>query len=416
MGNVLLRAHDSGSQSAAVTNPQTQDSLRYSPFLPEVMADPFPIYRRLRDQAPAYYMAEYDSWALSRFDDIWKAAEQPEIFATIHGTTAAQAISKVEPPVPSINQIDPPEHSGLRKAIRSYFSRQSTLALEPVIRSEIRGQLETHAEQGKIDAVSALAEPIAASVACRLLSLPDEAGPLLLAWVQRYTQNDPGDEGRSTDALQAAIEMNQNLAEFVSGRRCGVGKEGVSDVFIVHEIEGRRLTDLEIASHLQTLVIGGTDTTPKVIASALLHLHREPDQRARLVTSPSEISHAFAEALRIDVPPQFMARTVATETTLHGETLRPGQGVLLLYASANRDEREYKDPDHFDVTRRARRHLGFGHAAHVCIGAHIAALEGRVVLEEVLAHSPEYGIDETQIVRRRADQLRGMTSLPLLLR
>ena len=399
-----------------MATPHSQDSLHYSPFSSEVMEDPFPTYRRLRDEAPAYYMAEYDSWALSRFEDIWKAAERSEIFDTIHGTTAAQAISKVEPPVPSINQIDPPEHSRLRKAIGRFFSRKNTLALESMMRSEIRSRLETHAERGTIDAVSALAEPIAASVACRLLSLPEEAGPLLLAWVHRYTQNVSGDEGRSSDALVAAMEMNQYLAEFVAGRRRGVGREGVSDVFIAHEIGGRRLEDLEIASHLQTLVIGGTDTTPKVIASALLHLYREPDQRARLVVSTAEIPHAFAEALRIDVPPQFMARTVATETALHGKTLQPGQGVLLLYASANRDEREYTDPDHFNVTRRARRHLGFGHGAHVCIGAHVAALEGRVVLEEILAHSPEYGIDETRIVRRSADQLRGMTSLPLLLR
>lgn len=393
----------------------SQRPLHYSPFLPEVMEDPFPFYRRLRDEAPAYYMADYDAWALSRFEDVWKATEQPEVFTTIHGTTAAQAISKVEPAVPSINQIDPPEHTRLRKAIRSFFSRQSTLALEPMIRAEVRAALDAHRDKGEIDAVRALVDPVAARVACRLLSLPDEAGPLLVAWVHRYTENVPGDEGRSSDALAAALEMNQYLAEFVAGRRRGVGAEGVADVFIDLEIGGRRLADLEIASHLQTVVIGGTDTTPKVIASALLHLHHERDQRASLVAHPAAIPQAFLEALRLDVPPQFMARTVAIETQLHGETLRPGQGVLFLYASANRDEREYDDPDRFDVTRRARRHLGFGHAAHVCIGAHVAALEGRVVLEEILDRFPDYGIDESRIERRSADQLRGMTSLPLLL-
>lgn len=394
---------------------QTEDRLRYSPFLPEVMADPFPYYRRLRDEAPAYYIAEYDAWAISRFEDVWRATEQPEIFTTVRGTTAAQAISKVEPPVPSINQIDPPEHTRLRKAIRSFFGRSSVSALEPGIRAEIRAQLDLHAESGRIDAVRALADPVAARVACRLLSLPEEAGPLLVAWVHRYTENVPGDEGRSSDALAAAIEMNGYLADFVAERRKGQGREGIADAFLRHEIDGRRLEDLEIASHLQTLVIGGTDTTPKVIASALLHLHRQPEQRARLVAEPGGIPSAFVEALRLDVPPQFMARTVARETSLHGETLHPGQGVLLLYASANRDDREYADPDRFDVTRPIRRHLGFGHAAHVCIGAHVAALEGRLVLEEILSRFPEYGVDEARIERRSADQLRGMTSLPLLL-
>ncbi|HKK51465.1 MAG TPA: cytochrome P450, partial [Myxococcota bacterium] len=367
---------------------QTEDRLRYSPFLPEVMADPFPWYRRLRDEAPAYYIAEYDAWAISRFEDVWRATEQPEIFTTVRGTTAAQAISKVEPPVPSINQIDPPEHTRLRKAIRSFFGRSSVSALEPAIRAEIRAQLDLHAESGRIDAVRALADPVAARVACRLLSLPEEAGPLLVAWVHRYTENVPGDEGRSSDALAAAIEMNRYLADFVAERRKGQGREGIADAFLRHEIDGRRLEDLEIASHLQTLVIGGTDTTPKVIASALLHLHRQREQRARLVAEPGGIPSAFVEALRLDVPPQFMARTVARETSLHGETLHPGQGVLLLYASANRDDREYADPDRFDLTRPIRRHLGFGHAAHVCIGAHVAALEGRLVLEEILSRFP----------------------------
>jgi cytochrome P450 len=389
------------------------ESLHYSPFLPAVMADPFPFYRRLRDDAPAYSLEEYDAWALSRFEDIWQATEDVETFVAAGGTTAAQALSKVEPPVPSINQMDGEEHTRLRKAIRGVFSRASAHALEPLVRSEVRQRLEAHRAHGEIDAVRDLADPVAAIVACRLLSLPDEAAPLLVGWVHRYTQNAPGDEGRSADALAAAMEMNQYLAERVAERRRGRGEPGVADVFIAQEIAGHRLADLEIASHLQTLVIGGTDTTPKVISAALLRLHRSPDQRADLAAHPDAIPGAFVEALRIDMPTQFMARTVARETTLHGQKLRPGQGVLFLYASANRDEREYEDPDRFDARRRARRHLGFGHAAHVCIGAHVAALEGRVVLEEILAAAPDYVIDESRIQRRSADQLRGMTSLPL---
>jgi len=390
-------------------------TLRYSPFLPEVMQDPFPFYRRLRDEAPAYYMPDYDAWVLSRFEDIWSATEHPEIFTTIHGTTAAQAVSKVEPPVPSINQIDPPEHKQLRRAIRDFFSRSSAQAMESMVRDDVRRRLESATEPGEIDAVRELADPVAARVACRLLSLPDEAGPLLVAWVHRYAANDPADEGRSTDALQAAIEMNRYLAERVAERRRGAGDPGVIDAFLSHEIGGRRLEDLEIASHLQTLVIGGTDTTPKVIASALLHLARQPEQRAGLAADPSGIPNAFLEALRLEMPTQFMARTVAKQTTLHGETLRPGQGVLFLYASANRDEREYDEPDRFDGSRTIRRHLGFGHAAHVCIGAHVARLEGRIVLEEVLTRFPGYGVDSERIERRSADQLRGMSALPLRL-
>lgn len=391
------------------------DPIRYSPFDPEVMRDPYPVYRRLRDEAPAYPLPQYDAWALSRFEDVWRATEDDGTFRTAGGTTAAQTLSKVEAPVPSINQIDGPEHARLRKAIRGVFSRASAHALLPTIRREVRSRIAAGRAHGELDAVRELADPVAAHVACRLLSLPEEAGSLLVDWVHRYTQNRPGDEGRSPDALAAAMEMNAYLAEFVAGRRRGLGEPGVADVFIGHELGGRRLSDLEIASHMMTLVIGGTDTTPKVISAALLRLARDPAQRADLAAHPEAIPGAFVEALRLDMPTQFMARTVARETTVHGERLRPGQGVLFLFASANRDEREFALPDGFDARRKIRRHLGFGHAAHVCIGAHVAALEGRVVLEEVLATIPQYRVDERRIGWRSADQLRGMTSLPLLL-
>jgi cytochrome P450 len=187
----------------------------------------------------------------------------------------------------------------------------------------------------------------------------------------------------------------------------------VVSVFLGFELGGRRLTDLEIASHLQTLVIGGTDTTPKAIGAALLRLHQHPEQRAHLAAEPRRIPAAFSEALRIDMPTQFMARTLARDVELHGQKLRPGQGVLLLFAAANRDVREFPDPDRFDALRSPRRILAFGHAAHVCLGVHVARLEGCVVLEEILARFPEYALDEARVVRRRADQIQGVVSLPI---
>ncbi len=388
--------------------------IRYTPFLPEVIEDPHPFYRRLRDEAPVYYLEDFDGWALSRFEDNWRATEDPLVFSSTGGTTAAQAISKVEPPVPSVNQIDPPDHTRLRKAIRGPFARAHVASLEPEVRAFARRCLDHAAERGELDAIRELADPLAAFVACELLDLPQADAPLLVGWVHRYTRNDPGDLGRSTDALAASREMNEYLAEHARRWRRSPGREGsVVGVFLGFEIGGRRLTDLEIASHLQTLVIGGTDTTPKGIGAALLRLHQHPDQRARLVAEPRRIPAAFTEVLRYDMPTQFMARTVAREVELHGQKLRPGQGVLLLFAAANRDEREFPDPDRFDVLRNPRRILSFGHASHICLGAHVARLEGRVVLEELLARFPDYGLDESRLVYRRADQIQGMVSAPI---
>jgi cytochrome P450 len=388
--------------------------IRYSPFLPEVIENPHPFYRRLRDEAPVYPLEEYDGWAISRFEDNWRATEDPLTFSSTGGTTAAQTISRVEPPVPSVNQLDPPDHTRLRQAIRAPFARAHVASLEPEVRAFVRHCLDRAAEAGGLDAIRELADPLAAFVACELLDLPQADAALLVGWVHRYTHNEPGDLGRSADALAAAREMNEYLAEHARRWRQGPGRaESVVSAFLGFELGGRALSDLEIASHLQTLVIGGTDTTPKAIGSALVRLHQHPDQRARLAAEPRRIPAAFTEVLRYDMPTQFMARTVAREVELHGQKLRPGQGVLLLFAAANRDEREFPDPERFDVLRNPRRILSFGHAAHVCLGAHVARLEGRVILEELLARFPDYALDESRLVYRRADQIQGLVSAPI---
>jgi cytochrome P450 len=229
--------------------------------------------------------------------------------------------------------------------------------------------------------------------------------------------NVASDLGRSPDALAAAGEMNAWLAERVREQGARAGRDGasVTDRFLAARVAGRPLSALEIASHLQTLVIGGTETTPRVVAAALLRLQQNPGERDAILAGDAGPSDAFEEALRLDSPTQYMARTVARDCEWRGQALRAGQGVLLLYASANRDEREFPDPERFYVRRRPKRMLGFGHGAHLCIGLHVARLEGRVLLEELLARSPRFAIDEARVVRTASDQMRGIAELPIAL-
>jgi cytochrome P450 len=318
--------------------------------------------------------------------------------------------------VPSVNQLDGVDHTRLRKALHPFFAKHRVAALEGEVRALARECLAA-ARGGVLDAARELAEPVAAHVACRLLDLPREDAPRFQRWVARYMANAPGDLGRSPDALAAALEMNAWLAERVRERRAGAARDGarVVDRLLEARVGGRALSDLEIASHLQTLVIGGTETTPKVVAAALLRLHQSPSQRAAVQEGRARASDAFEEALRLDSPTQFMARTLARDRELDGKRMRAGQGVLLLYASANRDEREFPEPERFDVLRRPKRMLGFGHGAHLCLGLHVARLEARIVLEEVLARAPRYAVDEAGVVRVASDQMRGIASLPLQL-
>jgi cytochrome P450 len=183
--------------------------------------------------------------------------------------------------------------------------------------------------------------------------------------------------------------------------------------FLAEDLDGRRLSDMEVASHLNMLVIGGTETLPKVFSKAVYRLFQHPDQRDRCIADPSLLPDAFQETLRYDMPTQMLGRSVLRDFELHGETVREGQGLMFLWASANRDEREFSDPDRFDIERRAPRILSFGHGTHTCLGAHVARMEGRVLLEELLARIPDYTVDEERIEHLSSEFFRGFLSLPI---
>jgi hypothetical protein len=179
------------------------------------------------------------------------------------------------------------------------------------------------------------------------------------------------------------------------------------------EIAGERADDMRVAVHLNMLAIGGSETFPKVFSALLWRLAQNPDQRAACAADSALLPDAVHETLRIDMPTQMLGRTIARDFEMHGHTLRAGSGLLFLWGSANRDEREFADPDRFDIQRRAPRILSFGHGQHMCLGAHVARLEGRVLLEEVLRAMPEYEIDEAGIQRLRSEFFRGFAALPI---
>jgi cytochrome P450 len=165
--------------------------------------------------------------------------------------------------------------------------------------------------------------------------------------------------------------------------------------------------------HLMTLVTGGTETLPKVFAGGILQLYRHPGQRAELVADPGLFPVAFTEIARTEMPTNFLTRTVAKDLVLRGRQLRAGQGVMLLYRSANRDEREFPEPDRFDIHRRAPRTLSFGHGTHVCLGQHVARLEARIMLEELLRRAPDYAVLEDQVVPARSEFVAGYLAMPI---
>ena len=388
--------------------------IEYNPLMPEIFEDPLPIYARLRAEAPAYYVEEFDCWALSRFEDIWEQSGDNESYsAALRGTTPAHLITKQQSVFPSVNMMDPPEHTRNRALISGAFKPRRVASLAPVVEDIVEKHAVALETDGKVDLVSDYIAKIAMEVSCVLLGLPLEDADLLYGFVNRFFARENDQPGMTEDGLLAAEDLNRYLEELIRFRRKHPTDDDVLlNAYLGAEFDGKPLPDDNVASQMSTLVIGSTDSFPKVFASYLLELSRHPDQREELVAQPALIPNAFREGLRFGMPTQFLGRTVVKPVELHGKTFEPGQAVIFLFPSANRDEREFDHPDAFDIHRRSRRILTFGHGSHSCLGTHIAALEGEVATRALLDRMPQFVVDEDRSERLRSEFVAGIVGLP----
>jgi cytochrome P450 len=387
--------------------------IEYDPFDKSVREDPLPVYRRLRDEAPFCFLPKYDAWAISRFQDIWDTSSHPA-FSAARGTAPAQVLTKDQPVTPMLNVMDPPSHTKLRSVIRKCFLPNHLRTLAPVVTDVFSKLLDEAVERGECDVVQDLAARLSVQVACLAIGFPVEDGPLLNGIVGRFFSHDPDAAGMSADGLAALQELTAYCQDHVRARRREGGeREDALSALVRFEQEGRLFNDAEAASHATMLLIGGSETFPKTFATGVLRLWEHPDQRARLASDPSGIPAAYDEMLRFDMPTQFLCRTLTEDVELGGVTLREGQGAMFLYASANRDDREFPNPDRFDIGRRPPRILSFGAGTHACLGTHVARLEGRVTFEGLLSRIPEYEVDLDRATRLRTEFVQGFSSLPI---
>ena len=394
--------------------------LDYDLFDDVMKDDPFPVYARLRAESPVHYLESLGCWALSRFEDIWNAGQQPDLYPS-PGPAVGTIISRREDAessgaAQSIFGLNPPQHTRLRKALARLYSPRGVSRLEAHVRRRSVECIEAAREGGRLDVVEELGLRVSSDVASLLIGLPLEDSSHLTQIVRRYFTRVPGVDGMPPDALKASEELHLYLLDAARGRlrrgSPGDGRDAL-DVY-VHFLGGEgQLDDESLANHLQILVVGGTETLPKVFAGGVIQLHRHPDQRAQLVADPSLIPGAFTEIARYEMPTQFLSRGIARDHELRGQQLRAGQGVLFLYRAANRDEAEFAQADRFDIHRNPPRILSFGHGTHVCLGQHAARLEARVMYEELLAAWPDYTLEESEIVPERSEFVAGYVSVPI---
>lgn len=385
----------------------------YHPYSDAIYDDPYPVYKRLRDDSPAHYIGEFDCWFLSRFEDIWQTNLNFKALSSAQGSTTGQLLVQDTPVNPSLAGLDPPRHTLHRGLISPTFKPGAVSALEPRVRAFARDALAPCLERGEIDAVRDYALRIASQTVCLIGGLPFEDAPRMVPWVNAIFEREDGHRGCTANGLQAMRDMFFYFLELVKERRSDPEAcEGLLRLFLSTDVDGG-FDDGQIASTLSLLLTGGTDTFPKALSNTIYQLWRHPEQKAEVLARPDLGLAAFNETLRYNTPTQMLGRTLLEDIEIHGQTLRKGQKLMFLWASANRDEREFDDPDRFDLHRRPPRILAFGAGPHLCLGMHVAKLEARVALEELFGAVRDYHVEEKRSARLRTEFVQGFTSLPV---
>jgi cytochrome P450 len=393
-------------------------AIDYDPTSHEVMQNPWPYYAQLRAEAPVFYHEGYDTWFLSRFEDVWEATGS-DAFTVELGVMPESVFYKEHPPKdpPVFTMLDMPRQRPYRRVLSPSYGKNKIARLEGMVREKARGILAPLIERGELDVYRDYANPLATRVIANMIGIDEEETLELREGVERFFAREPHQK-RSTEAQQQILaSLIARLAEIAEERAAAKDweRDDHMSAWLSAEVEGRRMSPLEVGINAYNMLVTGAEVIPLSVANSAYYLWQHPDQRKSVVDDPSLVPHAFAESLRFDQPTNLLGRFVKHDVEIRGQMLREGQGCMLLWASANRDENEFEQADRFDITRRPRRSLSYGHGFHKCIGEHLGNLEGRILLEELLAAAPNYEIDAAGVGRAYSEFLHGYTRMPLRL-
>ncbi len=386
------------------------DELELDPFSWAFHENPFPVYARLRAEAPAYHNPRLGFWALSRHADVAPAFRDWELYSSAKGIALeheGEASASA-----SFLAMDPPRHDQLRGLVSRAFTPRRVADLEPRIRELARSYLRPLAERGGGDFIEDFAGRLPMDVVSELLGVPVEQRADLRTWSDTVLHRPEGVVGIPPEARVASGQMVVCFIDIVKERRRRPGLDLIS-ALLATEVEGERLGDGEILGFLFLMIIAGNETTTKLLANALYWAWRNRAQRKLVEADPTLVARWVEETMRYDNSTQIMYRTLTRDHEIHGQRMREGEKVALLIGSANRDERVFPDADRYDILRDTRESLAFGVGIHFCLGASLARLEGRVALEEVLLHLPHWSINENNLERVHSPNVRGFSKMPL---
>ena len=394
----------------------TSADLYYDPYDFEIDSDPYPVWRWLREEQPLYYNERYDFYALSRFGDVEKGLVDWRTYSSAQGTVLEILKSGMDIPPGSIIFEDPPDHDLHRGLLSRVFTPKKMNAIEPKVRQLCADSLDPLVGSGGFDFILDLGAQMPMRTIGMLLGIPE--------------QDQEAIRDRIDDGLRLKEGAMPDLSSYESGAQTNSFEEYIdwraehpSDDLMTELLQAefedrtgtrRRLTRTEVLNYVNLLAAAGNETTTRLIGWTGKVLAEHPDQRRELVERRDLVPKAVEELLRYEPPSPVQARLVTKDVEHHGQVVPEGSAMLLLNASANRDDRQFPDGDRFDIHRRIDHHLSFGYGIHFCLGAALARLEGRVALDEVLQRFPEWEVDWDNAVQARTSTVRGWERLPVV--
>lgn len=351
----------------------------YDPSTPEFQEQIWDVYRTLRDEHPVYVDEANQQYVLSRFDDVWRAVNDWETFSSV--------VAEADNFLPQMIYIDPVRHTQLRALVSRAFTPRRVAEIEPRTRAIARDLVEGIAARGRCDLQHEYASVLPSVVIGTMIGIPDDRIDDFRSWTDSFLEiQGPQDY---LDSLGKCYEL---FAELLAERR-RAPRDDLMSALLAAEVDGQQLTEEELLGFCFLLVLAGNDTTASLIGSGTVLLANDPEQRAMLVRDPSLWPNAIEEINRLESPAQVLPRTTTRDVELHGTVIPSGSRVMLVWGSANHDEREFPEPERFDIRREITKHLAFGHGTHFCLGSNLARLEARVAFEELHARLPDYELE-----------------------
>ncbi len=384
--------------------------LDFDPYSPEALDDPLPIYKRLRDEAPCYFIEKRNCWALSRFQDVWDGFSENERFTSKFGDIPNLVMKEPrEPAVVMISHLDYVEHRQIMKTLGRSLGPKAIARIEPRMEEIGRELIDAAFDRGEFDMVHDVAWPFISRFTALICGLPDELGTeihrLAHIGIDEIAERAVGVYEQS--AAIAMDHVRKSRAE---------GFEGDSLIAVFGRLEQagelHDTGDEVIANHLLNFLLGAPAQFPKGFPSMVYRLFQNPDQRAEVVANPDLARPAFLEAIRIDTTTQSLGRIVTKPIEFHGKTMQPGEGVLFLLASASRDEREFTNPDTFDIHRNPKRNISFGVGEHTCAGRNFGPFLGEMLTRILLERMPHYVVDDSDLKKHQTEFMKGWVRLP----